>query len=128
MTWTEAINKARMEGAIEATRNINQKLDSETVEEFAECIVSELPAIKEPSQWQDISTAPKDGTKILAWGVSAGEINGINDEAEACVIFWNGGSSDYQGYEWTVPTTDAYAVWFRPVLWQPITPPDKEKQ
>lgn len=81
------------------------------------------------SQWQDISTAPKDGTFVVLYGVWAGEIHGINAHSPCADIgFWSGGKSDFAGGDWwSLTTGDAYACWMLPTHWMPL-PPAPEAQ
>ncbi|MEK1908196.1 MAG: hypothetical protein AAAB13_20680 [Pseudomonas sp.] len=75
--------------------------------------------------WQDIASAPKDGTIILCYGDVAGEFNGIY--AAKMIFpcqFW--GKSDYSGFEWIVPETDYAAMWMNPSHWQFLQKPPSE--
>lgn len=56
------------------------------------------------SEWQDISTAPKDGTAVLA----------VDDEGQYHVVWWQHGS-------W-VRAGDDYNLWVLPTHWQPLPP------
>lgn len=74
-------------------------------------------------EWRDISSAPRDGTRILGYGQLAGEVNGPSEEYEIVPIEWRGGFTDYVGYNWYIPFGDAYAAWLKPTHWMPL--PDK---
>jgi hypothetical protein len=71
-------------------------------------------------QWLPIESAPKDGARILAFGEIAGEISGPSGESEVAVIYWNGGRTDWKGYQWDVAAGDTYACWMRPIKWMHI--------
>ena len=80
-------------------------------------------------RWLSMDTAPKDGTlgnddgtSILAWGTADGELSGPADEPSAAVIVWQPGFENSPGF-WEIVGTDHYAVTFKPICWQPITPP-----
>lgn len=74
-------------------------------------------------EWQPIETAPRDGTHILGYGLWAGEINGPDDTPTHAVIYhWHGGG-DYEGFDWSVHGTDAYAAWMKPTHWMPLPDP-----
>jgi hypothetical protein len=74
-------------------------------------------------EWQLIESAPKSGVTILGWGECAGEINGPDGSPSVATICWEGGRTDYPGYEWVVMNTDAYGVWQKPTHWMPL--PDR---
>ena len=74
-------------------------------------------------KWKPIETAPKDGTKILVYGLFAGEIIGTSGEQTIGVAFWDGGRSDYVNFHWKAANTDAYAGWWRPTHWMPLPDP-----
>ena len=75
-------------------------------------------------RWLPIESAPRDGTKILVWGLWAGEINGPQDEPCMAIARWlYGGSTDWPGFEWSVYGTDAYAAWMKPTHWQSLPVP-----
>lgn len=75
------------------------------------------------SEWRTIDSAPKDGTEILGYGLWAGEINGTDTIPTRCTIQWDGGTTDYEGFHWSVTGTDAYAAWMCPTHWMPLPPP-----
>jgi hypothetical protein len=72
------------------------------------------------SGWQDIATAPRDGTDVLVWAQFAGEISGPHDNFEMGIAAYNFGTTDFAGYEWNALGGDAYAVWCRPTHWMPL--------
>lgn len=71
---------------------------------------------------QPMGTAPKDETAILAYGkvISEISIKGYADEECWLVIKWEGGSTDYPGYDWSVQGGCYYATWMKPTLWMPL--------
>lgn len=70
------------------------------------------------SEWQDIATAPKDGTRVLLWCVeTAGEISRPEPCSLAYVGEWWGGTSDYPGSDWWTLCGDGYAFWGRAIAW-----------
>ena len=75
------------------------------------------------SVWFPIETAPKDGTRILAFGYWTGEVNGPDEQPTECIIYWRNGRTDYPGYEWYVDNTDGYAAWMKPTHWMPLPEP-----
>ena len=74
--------------------------------------------------WQPIETAPKDGTRILAFGKTAAEIGGPSTfpQIEAASFC---GESDYPGFEWEI-AGGGYANWMAPTHWMPLPLPPKE--
>jgi hypothetical protein len=75
-------------------------------------------------EWQaSMDAAPRDGTVILGYGVVAGEVNGPGDFPEGATIQWDGGRTDYPGFEWRVTNTDAYAAWQNPTHWMWLPDP-----
>ena len=62
-------------------------------------------------EWQDISTAPKDGTRILTWGRLHADLDG--GEAPCITI------STHDVYGWYAPDFGGH----EPALWQPLPPP-----
>jgi hypothetical protein len=72
--------------------------------------------------WQPIETAPKDGTPVLAFGFTAGEINGPGDCEAIEVATYEGPGGDWPGFDWSI-AGDAYANWIAPTHWMPLPPP-----
>lgn len=77
------------------------------------------------NEWQPIETAPKDGTEIIVYGQFAGEIGGVHKVPTIGVAMWDGGRTDYAGFEWDACGTDAYAVWWKPTHWMQLPEPPK---
>jgi hypothetical protein len=63
--------------------------------------------------WQTITTAPKDGTKVLGYALGA-----------YAVVFWHASTATAHGY-WTLAEPGSYAedTDFEPAWWQPLPPP-----
>ena len=71
--------------------------------------------------WQDISTAPKDGTPVLLYGRLEGEVSGDWDGEHVAI-----GSFLYE--RWSVDATDYYEVTVvNPTHWQPLPQPPGEE-
>lgn len=78
-------------------------------------------------EWQQIETAPRDGSQVLLYGLWAGEVSGPIIDPRVDIGFWNGGESDYAGTDWwQIVTGDAYACWLKPTHWMPLPEPPKE--
>lgn len=73
--------------------------------------------------WQDIASAPMDGTVILGYGCCAGEISGPDTVPTMTAIQWLGGGTDYPGFHWAVTEGDAYGVWMAATHWRPLPAP-----
>lgn len=88
------------------------------------------------SEWQPISTAPKDGTRILVW---------VPQSENVLSVYWDDRftfrfdekradeSTDYQGEYEGAWTDDAVRSWgdqekesYEPTHWQPMLTPPKE--
>lgn len=71
--------------------------------------------------WQPIETAPPDDNYVLVYGITAGEISGIDDEPRVAIA-GKTFSGDYyaEGFHWIVQDGDAYAVWCKPTHWMPL--------
>jgi hypothetical protein len=71
------------------------------------------------SEWQDISTAPKDGTPVLLWGQQEGRSPFVGRWQDA----------GWGEFEWCEHTTglEACGPAHEPVYWMPLpAPPTKE--
>jgi hypothetical protein len=82
------------------------------------------------SEWQPIETAPKDGTKIVAWGFLANrapEMGVIRSETPvAHVMMWR----SYTGLDagdW-VSTSIGIALAQHPTHWMPLPAPPEEAE
>lgn len=71
--------------------------------------------------WQPIETAPRD-TIILGYGETAGEMSGRYHEKHIFPIIFSG-DSDYEGFAWSIPSTDYAAMWMNPTHWMHQPPP-----
>lgn len=81
------------------------------------------------SQWRDISTAPKDRTVVLLYGIWASEISRPVPKPTTDIGFWNDGASDHPGNDWWELLTGAgYACWMRPSHWMPLPPPPQQEE
>lgn len=83
------------------------------------------------SEWQPISTAPKDGTRILLWGTChASGANYFDTEPQAMVGRYGklGDLADYSK-EWEADPVDYYGIEIRPTHWMtlPSPPPVPEE-
>jgi len=118
-TWCEYV--AGMIGCY-----LGEPVDSDKCKAIAAIIERRLWAlpIQVPAQvpaWQDISTAPKDGSTVLLYGQWAGEINGVNTTASIDLGRWSNGTSDFPGTDWwQLITGDAYACWMKASHWMPL--------
>ena len=76
-------------------------------------ITAHLKHLEDNPPWQPIETAPKDGTRILAW--RAGYAPNTVD--------WNFYLNDWAQHA----GEDATPVKYQPTRWQPITPPTERE-
>jgi len=74
------------------------------------------PSIKKEDSWQDIKTAPKDGTEILVYSPADGK---------KVAMYKDVGSFGRKDYEWVYASyigddfNDHLEVW-KPTHWQPL--------
>lgn len=71
-------------------------------------------------EWRDDLDEAKGGGAVLGYGVWCGECRGPYPAMTTCVIRWDGGHTDYPGYDWQVVHADMYAEWFKPTHWMPL--------
>lgn len=75
-------------------------------------------------QWQDISTAPKDGTVIYGYEPKGSWKGPRGQRHCATVMYWHQpGNPDIPGY-WDAL---GYPTKYRPTLWQPLPPPPSKR-
>ena len=67
-------------------------------------------------EWQDISTAPKDGTRILTWGCLHDDGDADMGETPFMTI------SEYGSYGWYSHEFGGH----QPDMWMPLPPPPKD--
>ena len=72
-------------------------------------------------EWQDISTAPRDGTLVLVYGPWACEISGPAEPAMTTASWTD--RTDYVGYNWYVECTGYAAAWVAATHWMPLPNP-----
>jgi len=122
----KACRKAELElrDALEQPQPPKTNQCGETCERAKLCAIC-ARGLEQPQgePWRPIETAPKDGTAILLWGLSAGEISGPCKIASVDVGVYCGPGGDYDGFDWYSSLGDAYAVWLKPTHWQPLPPP-----
>ena len=74
-------------------------------------------------QWQLIETAPRNGTKILAYcqptHVESGKLMGLNNIG---VVWWRGNQFKDSKWKWRHSQNDSAA---EPTHWIPLPPPPK---
>lgn len=77
-----------------------------------------LAATSEPvDEWRTMDSAPRDGTRILAYFPFK---QGI-----VVIIRWT--ANNYSGIDWTTDNKESATMnWDMPTHWMPITPPKKE--
>ena len=125
------INPDELERAVERLTNALASTADEfgTVERADGVKLEDLRLILAASPsvggWEDISTAPKDGTDVLLWSdIFAGEISGPVPCVGPLIGRYSNGVSDYAGEGWwDVEGGDAYASWCLPTHWMPLPPP-----
>lgn len=74
----------------------------------------------EERAWRDISTAPRDGTEVLLYGIWSGEISGDDPTPDLYI-----GSCSYE--KWVVSGGDYYAAYINPSKWMPLPAPPPEE-
>ena len=77
-------------------------------------------------EWQPISTAPKDGTEILLFGLFSWDYDFEDAKPTTAVGEWD----DYGGYEceggWQTITHNPYKDNCEPTHWKPLPEPPKD--
>jgi Protein of unknown function (DUF551) len=76
------------------------------------------------SKWLDITTAPKDGTDILVYGILRKEIGNDGEFSTVGKCQWFGGGLTEQ---WICSDSDHYLSWYDNVThWRPLPAPPIE--
>jgi hypothetical protein len=76
-----------------------------------------LPAKDAVPDWQDISTARRDGTKVLGWGMLHAPSWATVEEPTIQITRW-----DEETGSWYAPAMGSWA----PTKWMPLPAPPKE--
>ena len=101
----------------------------ETEAELNAEALAEMFAQHRESQWQDISTAPKDGSEVLLYLDSGSIVSGFNNDAgEWVVMIYLTDPDNFQNLEIVKFENRGEVLIVDPTHWQPLpTPPTKEK-
>jgi len=86
-------------------------LDRVEVRKLSDALAASTPV----GGWEGISTAPKDGTRFLAWG------GGLDDEIETCSYSSGTGCWNLETYT-ADDTDDEPQGYCRPTHWRPLPP------
>lgn len=71
------------------------------------------------SNWQPIETAPRDGTRVVVWGVAVAEVgDGSNDTPVAMDAAW-------EHNRFRVTATTYYSLDVYPTHWMPLPAPPR---
>lgn len=84
------------------------------------------------SEWQAIETAPRDGTRLLLWCVSATPDEGPPEE-DICAVgywdaderFWDRETRSHVTGRWIGKPDTYYAIYLTPTHWMPLPRPPK---
>lgn len=119
------IESGRAAGAILADDVSTDFLMLIPVEVKAKLAAHRMAAERAVVEWQPIETAPRDGTKFLAWcDAWEGEIHGVEHRQFAAITGDKPGPSDSNKEPvWWPVDGDAYAVWYRATHWMPLPAP-----
>ena len=93
-------------------------LDGDLTEAVRLC--DEVMAMAEKSPWQPIETAPKDGTRILAWNSEYGARETKSETYREGSIGFSEGRTD-RWWEWLEPQNNWSLKW-SPTHWMPLPP------
>lgn len=81
-----------------------------------------LKELREQTEWQPIETAPKDGTKILAYNPKGEGYNGSSGEAKdcggVCVARWE--NTGFNGASWYLPHCCDGVSYVNPTHWRSL--------
>lgn len=98
----------------------NSEADEQTVGDYIDAadpstILELIQRLREAERWQPIDTAPKDGTRILAW------VKGRPLDDNRCIVEWVEVAGEGQ---WAISDNK----WFRlhPTHWMPLPEPPKD--
>ena len=79
-------------------------------------------------EWQDISTAPKDGTYVLLWCEKwSSEIDKPCEDKKIAIGYWDDGTNDRgndpdEGKWWVECGGTYYTSYVLPTQWMPLPP------
>lgn len=81
------------------------------------------------TQWRDIKDAPRDGTKILAYGLQGwdSDYKNYNGKIVPQVVYWIKAEPYISKGYWKVDTCSYYVETLKPTHWMPLPKPPEGK-